>query len=127
MDNCTEMATDPMEKESLDSRSDNRSGVIGDNMVIEIILSMLMASEPPVFQKDIHVIELSKVYHHVSEDVCLGVELTVKDQEWIEMPPMRDIEIHRYEVVDIKPDQLIELYCLIHEKYEHLKFSEPEH
>jgi len=34
-------------------------------MVIEILISMLMASEPPVSPQDINVIELSKVLHHV--------------------------------------------------------------
>ena len=89
-------------------------------MVIEIILAMLMASEPPINPQDINVIELSKVYHHKTKEVCLGIELTIKEQEWIEMPQMEDIEIHRYEVLDIRPNEVLELYCIIHENYEHV-------
>ena len=92
-------------------------------MVIEIIMTMLMASEPPVNPQDINVIELSKVLHHVNEDVCLGVELTIKEQEWIEIPQTKDIEVHRYEVVDIKPNKVLELYCVMHEKYEHIIYK----
>ena len=64
-------------------------------MVIEILIGMLMASEPPINPQDINVIELSKVYHHVTKELCLGVESTIKEQEWIEMPQIEDIEIHR--------------------------------
>ena len=63
-------------------------------MVIEILIGMLMASEPPINPQDINVIELSKVYHHVTKELCLGVESTIKEQEWIEMPQIEDIEIH---------------------------------
>ena len=70
-----------------------------------------------------NVIELSKVLHHVNEDVCLGVELTIKGQEWIEIPQTKDIEVHRYEVVDIKPTKVLELYCVMHEKYEHIIYK----
>ena len=89
-------------------------------MVIEIIMTMLLASEPPVNPQDINIIQLSKVLHHVNKDVCLGVELTIKEQEWIEIPQTKDIEVHRYEVVDIKPNEVLELYCVIHENYEHV-------
>ena len=89
-------------------------------MVIEIIMTMLLASEPPTNPQDINIIQLSKVLHHVNEDVCLGVELTIKGQEWIEIPQTKDIEVHRYEVVDIKPNEVLELYCVIHENYEHV-------
>ena len=89
-------------------------------MVIEIILTMLMASEPPINPQDYNVIQLSKVYHHVTDEVCLGVELTIKEQEWIEMPQTKDIEVHRYEVLDIRPNEVLELYCIIHENYEHV-------
>lgn len=92
-------------------------------MVIEIIMTMLMASEPPVNPHDINVIELSKVYHHVSEAVCLGIEPTIKKQEWIEMPQIKDIEVHRYEVLDIRPNEVLELYCVIHENYEHVIYK----
>ena len=86
-------------------------------------MTMLLASEPPISPQDINVIKLSKVLHHVNEDVCLGVELTIKEQEWIEMPQMKDIEVHRYEVVDIKPNEILELYCVIHDKYEHVIYK----
>jgi len=89
-------------------------------MVIEIIMTMLLASEPPTNPQDINIIQLSKVLHHVNKDVCLGVELTIKEQEWIEIPQTKDIEVHRYEVVDIKPNEVLELYCVIHENYEHV-------
>ena len=89
-------------------------------MVIEIIMTMLLASEPPINSQDINIIQLSKVLHHVNKDVCLGVELTIKEQEWIEIPQTKDIEVHRYEVVDIKPNEVLELYCVIHENYEHV-------
>jgi len=92
-------------------------------MVIEIIMTMLLASEPPVSPQDINVIELSKVLHHVDKDVCLGVELTIKEQEWIEIPRVEDIEIHRYEVLDIKPNEVLELYCIVHEKYEQVIYK----
>jgi hypothetical protein len=92
-------------------------------MVIEIIMTMLLASEPPISPQDINIVELSKVLHHVNEDVCLGVELTVKEQEWIEIPKIKDIKIHRYEVVDIKPNKVLELYCVIHDKYEHVIYK----
>ena len=92
-------------------------------MVIEIILTMLMASEPPINQQDYNVIKLSKVYHHVTDEVCLGVELTIKEQEWIEMPQTKDIEVHRYEVLDIRPNEVLELYCIIHENYEHVIYK----
>ena len=77
-----------------------------------------MASEPPINPQDYNVIQLSKVYHHVTDEVCLGVELTIKEQEWIEMPQTKDIEVHRYEVLDIRPNVVLELYCIIHENYE---------
>ena len=92
-------------------------------MVIEIIMTMLLASEPPVNPQDINVIQLSKVLHHVNKDVCLGVELTIKEQEWIEMPQIEDIEIHRYEVLDIRPNEVLELYCIVHENYEHIIYK----
>ncbi len=93
-------------------------------MVIEILIAMLMASEPPINPQDINIISLSKVYHHIDKDICLGVEQTIKKQEWIEMPASRDIEVHKYEVVDIQPNKIIELYCVVHEKYEHLIYKE---
>ena len=77
-----------------------------------------MASEPPINPQDYNVIQLSKVYHHVTDEVCLGVELTIKEQEWIEMPQTKDIEVHRYEVLDIRPNEVLKLYCIIHENYE---------
>ena len=92
-------------------------------MVIEILIGMLMASEPPINQQDINVIELSKVYHHVTKELCLGVESTIKEQEWIEMPQIEDIEIHKYEVLDIRPNEVLELYCVVHENYEHVIYK----
>ena len=92
-------------------------------MVIEILIGMLMASEPPINPQDINVIELSKVYHHVTKDLCLGVESTIKEQEWIEMPQIEDIEIHKYEVLDIRQNEVLELYCVVHENYEHVIYK----
>ena len=92
-------------------------------MVIEILIGMLMASEPPINPQDINVIELSKVYHHVTKELCLGVESTIKEQEWIEMPQIEDIEIHKYEVLDIRPNEVLELYCVVHENYEHVIYK----
>ena len=86
-------------------------------------MTMLLASEPPVNPQDINIIELSKVLHHVNKDVCLGVELTIKEQEWIEMPQIEDIEIHRYEVLDIRPNEVLELYCIVHENYDHVIYK----
>ena len=34
------------------------------------------------------------------------------------MPQTKDIEVHRYEVLDIRPNEVLKLYCIIHENYE---------
>ena len=86
---------------------------------IPIIISMLMnSSEPPMNPQDYQIIELSKVYHHIEDDVCLGVEKVIKKWEWSEIPDSEDISVHRYKVADIKPDAFVELYCIIHERWE---------
>ena len=84
-------------------------------------MTMLMASEPPVDVPDI--IQLSKVYHHVNEDICLGIELTIKESEWVEIPKIESIEVHKYNVLDIKPNEVWALYCIIHEKNEQVIYK----
>ena len=39
------------------------------------------------------------------------------------MPLTKDIEVHRYEVLDIRPNEVLELYSIIHENYEHVIYK----
>ena len=90
------------------------------NYTIPIIMSMLFASEPPQLYDPI---QISRVYHHVDKDVCLGIENTIVKQEWLELPDTTDIVVHRYEVVDIQPNKILELFCVVHEKYEQIIYK----
>jgi hypothetical protein len=103
----------------------NGMDVVG--YTIPIIISMLMnPSEPPMAPGDYQIIELSKVYHHIEDDVCLGVESITKKWEWSEMPDSKDIAVHRYEIVDIQPNKILELFCVVHEKYEQIIYKTKE-
>ena len=39
------------------------------------------------------------------------------------MPQIKDIEVHRYEVLDIRQNEVLELYFVIHENYEHVIYK----
>ena len=50
------------------------------------------------------------------EAIFTDTDVPEEEQEWIEMPQTKDIEVHRYEVLDIRPNVVLELYCIIHGK-----------